>query len=271
MKHIKKWRITQLEEITNLISKYKVIGVGNLDSFPASLLQKLKKNLDDVVFKVTSRSVIKKSLEKLNHKDLLEKLPNQVILILTNKDAFSLYSSIKKAKAKSKAKVGMISPIDIIVQEGDTGLPPGPALSDLKKVGIKAQVRGATIFVPSNTTITKAGEEITSDVVSILSKLDIKPIELILDVPVVKEDSLLYLKDVLDIDANKIYDDIVQAVRSAINLGVEIVYTSKETIEPIILKAHLQAKALQEEVEIISTSSNNSESSENKNIQEKKE
>jgi large subunit ribosomal protein L10 len=150
----------------------------------------------------------------------------------------------------------MISPIDIIVPKGDTGLPPGPALSDLKKVGIKAQVHGATIFVPNDTVITKAGEEINVSVVSILSILDIKPIELILNVPMVKEDGLIYLKDVLDVDAEAIYNNIIIAVRSAINLGVEIVYPSKDTIEPLILKAQLQAKALESEVEDNSTSTN---------------
>ena len=267
MNHTKNWRFAQFEEISNLISKYKVIGIGDLDGFPTALLQKLKKNLDDAVFKVTSRSVLKRCLTKLNHTDLIEKLPNQVILILTNNNAFELYTSIKKAKAKSKAKVGMISPIDIIVPKGDTGLPPGPALSDLKKVGIKAQVHGATIFVPNDTVITKAGEEINVSVVSILSILDIKPIELILNVPMVKEDGLIYLKDVLDVDAEAIYNNIIIAVRSAINLGVEIVYPSKDTIEPLILKAQLQAKALESEVEDNSTSTN----TDSKKDEEKKE
>jgi len=247
MKHTKAWRYVEKDKIKELISKYKIIGIGNLDSFPSALLQKLKKRLDDVVFKVTSKSILLRVLEEQGHKDIIEKLPNQAILILTNKNAFDLYSAIKKSKAKSKAKVGMIAPIDIVVPEGDTGLPPGPALSDLKKVGIKAQVKGATISVPKDTTIAKAGEEISSDVVSILSKLDIKPIELILDVPLVKEEGLIYLKEVLDIDADKIYSDIVSAVRESINLGVEIVYPAKETIEPIIAKAHLEAQALEKE------------------------
>lgn len=249
MRHTKSWRLSQHKEIKELISKYKVVGIGNLDGFPSALLQKLKKKLEDAVFKVTSKSVLTRALEDAGHKDILEKLPNQAILILTNKNAFDLYTAIKKSKAKSKAKIGMLSPIDIVVPEGDTGLPPGPALSDLKKVGIKAQVKGATIYVPKDTTIAKAGDIITSDIVSTLSKLDIKPVELILDVPLVKDEGLIYLKDVLDIDAEQIYSDIVSAVRAGINLGVEIAYPAKETIEIIITTAELKAKALEKEAE----------------------
>lgn len=244
MRHTKPWRESQTKEISQLIKNYKIVGIGDLNNFPAGLLARLKKNMVDAVFKVTSKSSLKRALEETNHKDMLEKLPNQPILILTNKNAFELYGQIKKNKARSKAKIGMISPVDIVIPAGDTGLPPGPALSDLKRVGIKAQVRGATIFVPNDTTIAKVGDIITSDIVSTLSKLDIKPVELMLDIVAVKEDNLIYSKDVLDVDAGTIINNIILAVRSGINLGVEVGYICEDTIEPMIVKAQLQAKAL---------------------------
>lgn len=244
MNHTKAWRLAQYDEISKLVSQYKIIGIAELKDFPSALLQKVKKNVTDAVFKVTSKNVLKKVLEAKGHKDILEKLPNQPILMLTNKNAFELYGAIKKSKARSKAKIGMISPIDIVVPEGDTGLPPGPALSDLKKVGIKAQVRGATIFVPSDTVIAKAGTVINSDIVSTLSKLDIKPVELVLDVVLVKEDGMIYSKDVLDIDADTIIMQIATAARQAVGLGVEIGYICKDTVEPMLAKATREAKAL---------------------------
>ena len=244
MNHTKTWRLAQYDEISKLVSQYKIIGIADLKDFPSNLLQKVKKNVEDAVFKVTSKNVLKKVLESKGHKDIVEKLPNQPILMLTNKNAFELYGAIKKSKARSKAKIGMISPIDIVVPEGDTGLPPGPALSDLKKVGIKAQVRGATIFVPNDTVIAKAGSVINSDIVSTLSKLDIKPVELVLDVVLVKEDGMIYSKDVLDIDADTIILQIATAARQAVGLGIEIGYICKETVEPMIEKAEREAKAL---------------------------
>jgi len=244
MNHTKSWRLEQYDEISKLISEYNILGIGELKDFPSNLLQKVKKNVTDAVFKVTSKSVLKRVLEAKGHKDILEKLPNQPIIILTNKNAFELYGAIKKSKARSKAKIGMISPIDIVVPEGDTGLPPGPALSDLKKVGIKAQVRGATIFVPADTVIAKAGSVINSDIVSTLSKLDIKPVELMLDVVLVKEDGMIYNKEVLDIDADTIIMQIAMASKQAVGLGIEIGYICKDTIEPMIAKAEREAKAL---------------------------
>jgi len=248
-KHLKAWRFKELDIISDLLSKYKTIGIGDLNNFPSALLHKLRKNAKDIDFKVTKRNVLKMALEKIDQKDIIEKLPDQPILILSDNNAFEIYSSIKKNKSKSKAKVGMLSPIDIVIPEGDTGLPPGPALSDLKKVGIKAQVKGATIYVTKDTVIVKEGDVINEDVVSTLSKLDIKPVELILDVVFIKEDGTIYLKEVLDVDADTINDNFIMAVRQAINLGVEAGYATDLTIEPMIIMAELKAKALDKEVE----------------------
>lgn len=248
-KHLKAWRLKELGSITDLVSKYQTIGIGDLNNFPSALLHKLRKNTPDIHFKVTNRNILKMALEKVNQKDLVEKLPNQPILILSNQNAFEIYSSIKKNKSRSKAKVGMLSPIDIVVPEGDTGLAPGPALSDLKKVGIKAQVKGATIHVTKDTVIAKEGDVINEDIVSILAKLDIKPVELILDVVFIKEDGIVYSKEVLDVDAETIYNNFIMAVRQAINLGVEAGYATDLTIEPMIIMAELKAKALEKEVE----------------------
>ncbi|HOD89766.1 MAG TPA: 50S ribosomal protein L10 [archaeon] len=248
--HTKLWRVKQLEELNKLVSKYNVIGIGSVYNFPASLLHKLKKNLPDVVFKVTNKNVLKKVLESNGHNDLVNILPSQPILILANNlNAFEVYSKIKKNKAKSRAKVGMISPIDIIVPAGDTGLPPGPALSDLKKVGLKAQVKGQTISIVEDSVIVKKGNVINSDVVSTLSKLGIKPIELILDVVGIKEGNLIYPKDALDINAEDIFNKIILAIRSSVNLGVEIEYPTSMTINPMISKAYLQAQAISKLIE----------------------
>jgi len=243
-KHLKKWRHSQFDVIDKLIKEYKVIGIGSLKNYPAALLHKLKKNLVDVTLKVTSKNVLKKVLEAQKHIDLVKELPDHPILILSNKNAFEIYSSIKKNKSKSKAKVGMIAPIDIIIPECDTGLPPGPALSDLKKVGLKAQVKGPTIHIMEDAVVTKKGGVVSSDVVSTLSKLGIKPIELMLDVLSIKEDGLIYKKDVLSVDLDEIQSQIIIGIRSGIALGVEAGYATSMTIEPMIMMAELKAKAL---------------------------
>jgi large subunit ribosomal protein L10 len=269
--HTKSWRIEEHKRIKDLINQYDVVGIGDLENFPASLLQKLRKRVDDSVFKVTSKSVLLRVLEELGHKDIIDKLPNQAILILSNNDAFILYNKIKKGKAKTKAKVGWIAPEDIVVPAGDTGLPPGPALSELKKAGLKAQVKGPTISIAKDTLVTKAGEEITPEVVSVLSMLDIKPIELILDVPLIKEDGVIYLKEVLDVDSEQVYNNIVDALRAAINLGVEIVYPAKETIEPLIIKAQLCAQSLESELDKVKSDSKSDSSKGSKDSKETKD
>jgi len=270
--HRKQWRIDQVGYISDLIAKYNVIGIGDLNSYPSALLHKLRKNLgEDVVFKVTNRNVLVRVLKQLKQDDIVEKLPSQPILILSNKDAFELYNEIKKNKQKYKAKEGMLAPEDIIIPKGDTGLPPGPALSDLKKVGLKVQVKGATISIVKDKVITKAGDPIGLDAVSILSKLGIKPVELMLNVVGIKQDGIIYSKDVLDVDADTIFNEFTIAVRNAVNLAVDIAYVSDITIEPILIMAELKAKALQTEVDEKSTSEETPKPKAEPKVEEKNE
>jgi len=248
-RHIKNWRLDQFAVIDKLIKDHKVVGIGSITNYPAALLHKLKKNLPSVVLKVTNKNVLKKVLEASGYNDLAKELPAQPILILSNKNAFEVYASIKKNKSKSKAKVGMIAPIDIVIPECDTGLPPGPALSDLKKVGLKAQVKGPTIHITEDAIVTKKGAIVSSDVVSTLSKLGIKPIELMLDVTCIKEEGLIYKKDVLSVDADEVLSNVIIGVRTAINVGVEAGYATSLTIEPMIIMAELKAKALESAID----------------------
>ena len=47
MNHTKTWRLAQYDEISKLISQFKIIGIADLKDFPSNLLQKVKKNIDD--------------------------------------------------------------------------------------------------------------------------------------------------------------------------------------------------------------------------------
>ncbi|HLD59083.1 MAG TPA: 50S ribosomal protein L10 [archaeon] len=248
-RHILKWKQAQLVEIKNLVSKHKVIAIADLENFPAALFQVLRKKLKGkAVIKVSKTRVIKKALEEANLKapELLSLVSGSLAIIFTEMDSFELYGFLKRSKGSVSAKEGMLAPQDIMIPAGDTGLPPGPALSDLKAAGLNVRVQGATIAIAQDKIVAKKGEAISKPVAGVLSKLNIKPIKVGLNIIACYENSQLFKPEVLDIDSEQVFNDIVKAVRSAVNLSVEAVYPTKETIELIIAKAVLQAMAVEE-------------------------
>jgi large subunit ribosomal protein L10 len=246
-RHILKWKQAQFSEIKKIASQYKVIAIADLTNFPADLFQGIRKKLQGkAIVKVSKTKVIKMALEGANLKstELIPIVSGSVAIIFTNMDSFELYGLLKRNKGRVSAKAGSIAPLDIVVPAIDTGLPPGPALSDLKAAGLEVRVQGSTIAIIKDKVVAKKGEAITKPVASVLAKLDIKPIKVGLNIIACYEEGQLFLPIVLDIDSEQVFAQIVRAVQNAVNLSVEIVYPTKETIELILAKAVRQANAI---------------------------
>ena len=134
-----------------------------------------------------------------------------------------------------------------MVQAGDTGLPPGPALSTLKAAGLQVKMAGPTISVTSDKVVTKKGESVSKEVAEVLGKLNIKPMKVGMKIIGVldKNENCYYSGTALDVDEEELFDKFVLAYQQAFNLAVNAEYYTDATIE-IIIKASREVKALKE-------------------------
>lgn len=245
-----KWKKKEVELITPLLAKYTVVGIGDLSGTPASLLQKLRKKLHGkAVVRVSKTRIIKKALANTKGKEALNGLlKDSCVLVLTDLDPFEVYSLIKRNRTKAFAKAGYIADDDIIVPAGDTGLPPGPALSDLKGAGLQIKIQGPTIAVTQDKVVTKKGEAVTPPVATVLSKLDIKPVKIGLKLVGVFEKGAILDAKILDIDVDKVIDDFARAHTMALNLAFNAEIFNSYTTPLLIAKAVRDSKGLSEQV-----------------------
>lgn len=245
--HTKKWKASERQEIARLVGQYPVVGIVSLEGFPAALFQEIRKKLHGkAIVRVSKARVIAKALEESKLKDsgLKSHLNGSFGLICTKEDAFKLYNFLKKNKGQSAAKVGMLAPMDIVVPAGDTGLPPGPALSDLKAAGLSPRVQGATIFIPADTVVTKKGEQVSKAVVSVLGKLGIKPVKIGLNIIAILEKGEIFKGADMEIDEEQLLSDIQKAYSNALSLAVEAQYFVPEALKIMLQKASRQASAI---------------------------
>jgi large subunit ribosomal protein L10 len=248
----KKEKPKKVNELAELIRKYKCVGIIDLHTLPASQLQEIKQSLKDkAIIKVSKKVIIKRALEKVGLDKLAEKIQGQPALILSNESPFSLYAEIKKNKTMRTAKVGDIATSDIVVEAGATDLPPGPAISTLQKAGIKAKIEGGNITIIQTTTLCKKGEKITNDIVDVCNLLKLKPIEVMLNLVAAWEDGIIYDKSILAVDESEYEARIIEATREAFNLAVEANFVTTETAEFFIIKAYNEMRSLAKEAEIV--------------------
>ncbi len=257
--HDKKWKNIKREEIIALTKEYPVIAIATLDQLPANIMSLVRKRLDtNAKIIVAKTRVVKKAFEEsgIDTKKLDPLIKESIAVIFSKKNPFELFSFIKKNKGEATAKEGDIADADITIQAGDTGLPPGPALSTLKAAGLKVAVQGPTISVVSDKIVTKKGEEVSKDVADVLSKLNMKPMKIGMKVLGVleKETNDFYTSDALDIDEEELFNKFIKAYQSALNLSVEAEYFNEKSTELIVIKAQRSSNAINNVVSLDSKS-----------------
>lgn len=244
-----------VENLTEMINNYSVVGVLNMHKMPARALQQMRESMrGTTVIKMGKKGFISRALnssKKSNIKPLGEKLVGEPALLLTNENPFRLFRLIKENKTPAAAKPGDIATKDIVISKGSTNLPPGPSISTLQKVGLKTSVQGGKIAVMADKVACKSGEKITQDLADVLSLLKIEPMEIGLDLAYVWEDGTVYGKEVLDVSVEDYINELTMCVTQGVNLSVNTGYPTKLTMPLMLQKAFIETKALAVERDIV--------------------
>jgi len=239
----------QVQQLVQKLKEYPIIGVVNLENLPAAQFQVMRKNLleSGVVISVARKRLLQRALQesKKDHLDQLqEKLEGMPALLFSKGNPFALYSTLQKSKSEAPAKPGQKAPRDIMVKAGPTSFAPGPIISELAAVGIKTKVEQGKLSVIADTIIVKEGETISPKVAETLKRLDIKPMEIGLNLVVVWENGLVFAAKQLHIDEAEYAQKLTTAAQWAMNLAIEAAYPTQETAETLLQKAFREAKAL---------------------------
>ncbi len=247
MAHVAQWKFKEVEELKNIISSYPSIAIVGIENIPAPQMQKLREKIREIgVLRVSKNRLIKRALEEVGGKikDLANSISGQTAILATKENPFKLYKFIKESRTKAPAKGGEIAQHDIEVKAGETPFKPGPIVGELQKVGIPAAIEGGKVVIKKDKVLVRAGEEISKEIAQALTRLEIYPIEIGLDLKAVYEDGVIFTPDVLEIDEEKFRSELITAIRNAFLLAIDRKWTTPETINYLISKAYQDALAL---------------------------
>ncbi len=238
-----------VQGIISDIKTHPIVGLVNFHNLPAQQLQKMRSTLKAKGIKMlmTRKNLLLRALlesKKENIQQLADKIKGMPALIFCKENPFTLNAIIEKSKSEAPAKAGQIAPRDIVVKAGATSFAPGPIISELAAVGIKTKVEAGKLAIIEDTTVAKEGQAISAKLAETLKRLDIKPMEIGLDLVAVWENGLVFDAKHLHIDEAEYRHNIAQAAQWAINLAVEAVIPTAETTELLLQKAFREAKAV---------------------------
>lgn len=236
----------EVEEVRKLIEQYRVIGIADLHKVRAPQLQALRGKLRGSAYlRVVKNKIMERALAKSGDKPNIDKLKEYLqgsnIFLFTNLNPFKLAMLLEKSKVKAMAKAGDVAAEDIIVPAGNTGLPPGPIISQLNAVGLPTRIEAGSVWINRDTLVARKGEVISQRLAAVLSKLGIKSVEVGLSLKVVYDDGLIIPEEELHIDLEEVKRKFVDAYTQAFNLSLNSAYPTTENITSLIQMAHQRA------------------------------
>jgi len=242
-------RKTQMyQQLQELPKQYKVLALVKMTKVRASQILPLRKKLKgEVEFVSIKDKIAQKALEKVDIpgiKEMVGELTGQCLFMFTNMSPFKLNVLLAKNKIMLAARGGDISSIDIVVPEKNTGIAPGPMLTEFKNAGIPTKIDQGTIWISKETTPVKKGGVINEKLAPLLGKLDIKPVEAGIALHSAIEEGLKYSEEEMVIDVEKIRGEFAQAHQQAVSLSIEAAYITPENIGQILSKAAQSARSV---------------------------
>jgi large subunit ribosomal protein L10 len=248
MPHVADWKKEKVADLENLTNSHEIVGIVNLADIPAPQLQTMRKSLSGkAILKMSRKNFIKIALEnvgKENIEGLSDYLEGQPAMVFTEMNPFKLFKILEDSKTEAPAKAGAIAPADIVVPAGDTSFPPGPILGELQQAGIPAKIDKGSIVVQEDAVVVEEGEPVPKNVADVLTKLEIYPMEVGIDLLAVYDGKTIYTADVLEIDEEETKTSIASAYQSAVNLSVFAGILNSTSAPLIIQKAARDAMNL---------------------------
>ncbi|MGI0040372.1 MAG: 50S ribosomal protein L10 [Nitrosopumilaceae archaeon] len=245
-------KVQMYQQLQEIPKKYNVIALVRMEKVRSSQLLPLRKKFKGEVEIVSIKDkVAQKALAGVKIpaiEKLADKLVGQCVLMFTNMSPFKLNILLGKNKIMMAARGGDIASKEVIIKAGNTGITPGPILTDFKEAGIATKIDQGTVWITKDSTVAKKGDVISAKLATLLSKLDVKPVEAGISLDSAVAEGIIYAKDEMVIDVEKYRHAFAQAHQEALALSIEIGYVTKENIILLLAKAAQGAKSVAVEI-----------------------
>jgi large subunit ribosomal protein L10 len=237
------------QELQELPGTYDVIALSKMSKVRATQLMTIRKKFrNEIKIRVIKNRVAQRAFEQLSNRPgldyLSKKLEGQCALLFTNISPFKLNLIFDKNKVFLPAKGGDIATKDIIIPAGNTGISPGPVLSEFKEANVSTKIDQGTIWVGKDTVVVRSGSIISQKLASLMSKLNIKPIEAGISINLAIAEGLVLKENDLKINLAEYSEALTRSFHEAVSLAIETRYTPVETITHLLVRAYQNARTL---------------------------
>jgi large subunit ribosomal protein L10 len=253
--HVAPWKKELFQKLAELIEKHPVVAIADLQKVRSSQIQEIRKKLrGQAEVLVAKNTILQKAADSMDVKKpqinaFAEGLTGSNLLLFTGMNPYALILFLNRNKVRVPAKAGDIATSEIMIPAGNTGLQPGPVISEFGEVKVATKIEGGSIWVAKDSVVASVGDKISPKLASLLSKLGVKPMEAGLSIVRAFDEGLVLTREDLAFDLESYKSEAVDACRDAIALAIETEYVLPETAQILISNAYREAMYLANEAE----------------------
>jgi len=228
----------------SLVDEYPKVLVVNADNVGSAHLQSIRRDLreENAVVLMGKNTLMRKAIREhlSTHPKLEALLPSlvgNVGLVFTKGDLKRLKDKVAENKVSAPAKVGSISPVDVIVPKGDTGLEPTKT-SFLQALHISSKINKGKIEIINDVELISVGQKVGQNEATLLQMLNIRPFSYGLRVESVYDDGNVYEPKILDISDEDIMARIRESITKIASISLGAGYPTLAAVPHLIANAY---------------------------------
>jgi large subunit ribosomal protein LP0 len=174
---------------------------------------------------------------------LIDELKGKVGLIFTEQPIIELKNLIESNKVPAPARVGVVSPIDVFVPAGPTGMDPSQ-ISFFHALQISTKINKGQIEITKDYQVCYKGRKIGSSEVALLQKMSIKPFQYGMEVIGAYDNGAILSKEVCAITSDEILSKFQSGVKNLTALSVQTGIATELTVPHFIVNAFKNLAAI---------------------------
>ena len=228
--------VKKLGGLLTTYNKILIVGADNVGSHHMQQIRRsIRANSELLMGKNTMvRRVIRNEFPDFH--TILPHVRGNVGFVFTNADLAEVRDQLLALRVAAPAKAGAISPVDVTIPKGDTGLEPTQT-AFLQALNIATKINKGQIQILNDKQILTAGEKVGNSEATLLQKLNIKPFSYGLSVQVIYDAGFIYKPDVLDITASDIIAKFAAGASKIASLSLQIGYPTVASVPHSITRA----------------------------------
>jgi len=230
----KKEYFQRMTRMLNTYGKVFVVCVDNVGSQQMNATRKSMRGLGEIL--MGKNTLMKKVMKEFlnNHpghfyNNIVHKMAGNVGFVFTNADLPKIRDLILANRVPAPARIGAVSPVDVVVPAGPTGCDPGQT-SFFQVLQIPTKIVKGQIEITSSVNLIKKGDKVGSSESALLQKLSIKPFSYGLVIDCVFDHGSIFSTAVLDIDDAYLSQRFMEACGKVASISLMIGYPTQASL-----------------------------------------